>query len=200
MAQTNDTKTAEQQTIDDAAESIKNSQIDYFKTLSERIKDITVRYVDLHENDFRTYFLPLLLGDVELNDTNKETFYNNIEKVVGGHQVGIRVIDDDDKELFKLPPLLMGVNTDVDVNNMISYSKLINQYHLSATSQPATADKLLQQSVGKIGKILDMKESDFEQAIVEIDKMYRYYDIITPDKETITEDKIEDDISSLFDE
>jgi len=162
---------------DEKMETIKENLNNEYKKelteLSKKIKNLTKAETKITKQEFETYLLPYILGEVEHNDINNTIFINNLKDLSGGYRVTLTVVDENDETLFSLPPMIIDVN-----NEKLEKNKLrgtIMSYKDLVDSNPRAADLKIRSLTNIILNGLDPDNNEVIKFKNELNKIFDYY-------------------------
>lgn len=153
----------------------KREEIEDLISLTEKIKGIDTEEVKLPRSTFETYLLPYLLNEIEHNEVNKTVFINNLKDLSGGYKTTLLIVDDidNDKVLFKLPPLLLDTNIDKLASEKVRNTVVAHDNLKEAN--PKAADAALNRVKKSILKNMEVDNDKIELYRSYIENFKKFY-------------------------
>ncbi len=154
----------------------------------------------IYESEFKKYFLPLIKGDIPVNEENMKRFYHNLVSVCKNPYTELKVVDQNKNTLFVLPPLMLHISEDSLLFKQFNFYGLIRDYH-GSNELPAVKERRLKDVANGLIKYIKPDSEEERYYLENLRKMYEYYGIVKREDPIDNEDetKQDEDISDIFD-
>jgi len=185
----------------------KQMQDEHVKMLEMLSNDMTsIDKVDddnyLYEPEFRKYFLPLIKGDIEVNEENMKRFYHNLVSVCQNPYTELKIVDKNKNTIFVLPPLMLHISEDSALLKQFSFYNLVHDYH-NSNELPAVKERRLKEIATGLTKYIQPDSEEERYYLDNLRKMYEYYGMLnndTSDSNVDTKtDMDKEDVTDIFD-
>lgn len=157
---------------------------------------------EIRESSFIKYFLPLIAKAVPVNEENIQRFIKNIKIVTGSPHRGLKVIDDNTgEELFRLPPILLSLDSGEGLLETFSFSTLIRKQLLAEENPLSTLNNEVKKAMSFIESLSKPDREQLNRYLNGIIAMYKRYGLADVNVSVKTENNNRqlEDIGDLLD-
>lgn len=173
MKDTGNNEKSKEITLKDVSEQRKSEEIKELEEVAEELVSVIPEPIRITKQEFESFFLPFLIGEVERNDINTEIFiYNYLEKTEHSYHRELEVIDDNGDLLYILPPLFIGL--DIKDKDM-SVSFLTKKMLTLIDSGFYNSDKEIIKGLNAILKSLGTDKDKYGKYILEYNRILSDY-------------------------